>query len=83
VKVETAFADEAQPRTAAPVVRKDEAGQVINGTFREVSGPVILPPIPPRKGGALATMLEAIEKFDAMMQGKTKPAAQWSSCAVY
>ena len=77
-------ASEPEPVTikAAPVVRCDEAGQVINGTIREAAGPVTLPPIPPRPGGALATMLEAGAELAKMMAPDFK-APQWSNCAIY
>jgi len=54
-------------------IRKDESGQVINGNFREVSGPVVLPPIPPRKGSALANIIEAGERLAALMRGEFVP----------
>jgi len=83
MKIETTFAESPAEavviKQAAPLVmaiRRDERGQIINGNFpmREASGPVKLPPIPPRKGGALATMLEAGEKLAALMMTKPVPA---------
>ena len=80
VKVETAFADEAQPEPVTikqdlssdviPIIRTDEAGQVINGNFREASGPVVLPPIP---GRALSAMIEAGKQLAALMTAQPVP----------
>lgn len=89
-KIETTFAESPAETVEikhafAPIVRTDEAGQVINGNFplREATGPVKLPPIPPRKGGALASFIEAGEKLAALMAGENSPAPAWSGCAVY
>ena len=67
---------------SAPIVRKDESGQVINGTIREVSGTVVLPPLPIRGESALGQFLAGADKLAQLMRGEPEP-AQWSSCAVY
>jgi hypothetical protein len=55
------------------IIRRDAEGKIINGNFpmTEASGPVVLPPIPPRAGSALATMIEAGQRLANMMRGET------------